>query len=284
MGACGPGVPASSYLSRSWLSCSATAAFSRRRSQGPFLPTPGDPGGTTGAAPPSPQRAMSHPARRRPRGPAPGRPAPPLGRGGVSDRTLGSNPNPPPRLPPGGGRPSAAAGPQPRGSSGAGPRPRDPAAVRRRAGSVYLRRRRSAPCRPGSELPAGTRRVGSGSGALWLSAHLHLCFIESLVQLHLCSLPTPCRPGMPALFFPRETGALDVSHSLLNLLWARKIGIVGVPTVAQHHLIPRASRRPGIPSLASLSGLRIPGCHELPLKSRHPLDPALFGCGVGWQL
>lgn len=53
-----------SYLSTSRLSCSDTAAFSRRRSPGPFLgspflPCPGELRRATGAAPPAPQWAMS---------------------------------------------------------------------------------------------------------------------------------------------------------------------------------------------------------------------------------
>lgn len=58
-------VPASSYLSISWLSCSDTIAFSRRRSQSPFLcnplvQTPGDPRSATGTESPSSQRAIFH--------------------------------------------------------------------------------------------------------------------------------------------------------------------------------------------------------------------------------
>lgn len=93
-------VPASSYLSRSWLSCSDTIAFSRRRSQGPFLcnsllQTPGDPRITAGAALPSPQRAISHEGAAAPRRPgAPGT-SPALEEGGVSDPTPRSYPNPP---------------------------------------------------------------------------------------------------------------------------------------------------------------------------------------------
>lgn len=95
-------VPASSYLSRSWLSCSDTTAFSRRRSLGPFLcnpllQTPGDPRSTTGAVLPSPQRAMPHDGRAAPRRPRTRTHAPPPEERGVSDRVLGSNPNPPPR-------------------------------------------------------------------------------------------------------------------------------------------------------------------------------------------
>lgn len=106
---------AASYLSRSWLSCSATFAFSRRLSLGPFLcspfpQTPGEPRGAVGAAPPSPQPAMPRrrPASRALRSPRPARER----EGGVSDRTLHSYPNPPPRVK-GGRLPSVprAAGP-----------------------------------------------------------------------------------------------------------------------------------------------------------------------------
>lgn len=95
-------VPAASYLSRSWLSCSDTIAFSRRRSLGPFLcnpllPTPGDPRSTTGAVLPSSQRAMPHDGRAAPRRRRTRTHAPPPEERGVSDRVLGSNPNPPPR-------------------------------------------------------------------------------------------------------------------------------------------------------------------------------------------
>lgn len=63
----GEGVSSSapaSYLSTSPQSCSDTAAFSRRRSPGPFLgspfvPSPGDLGKPARAAPPAPQWAMS---------------------------------------------------------------------------------------------------------------------------------------------------------------------------------------------------------------------------------
>ena len=93
-------VPASSYLSRSWLSCSDITAFSRRRSQGPFfcnplLQTPGDLRSTTGVALPSPQRAMSHKGTAAPRRPSTGSQFPAVEERGVSDPTLLSYPNPP---------------------------------------------------------------------------------------------------------------------------------------------------------------------------------------------
>lgn len=93
-------VPASSYLSRSWLSCSDTTAFSRRRSQGPFLcnpllQTPGDPRSTMGAALPSPQPAMSYKGTEAPRRPSVGSQSPAVEEGGVADPTLRSDPNPP---------------------------------------------------------------------------------------------------------------------------------------------------------------------------------------------
>lgn len=70
-------VLAGSYLSISWLSCSDTISFSRRRSHSPFLcnpllPTPGDPRGTPRPVLPSPQRAMSHRGTAAPAAPGPG--------------------------------------------------------------------------------------------------------------------------------------------------------------------------------------------------------------------
>lgn len=95
-------VPAASYLSRSWPSCSDTNAFSRRRSHGPFLGnpllhTPGDPTGAVGATLPSPQRAMSHGGTAVPGVPRTRPHSPPPGERGVSARALGRHPNPPPK-------------------------------------------------------------------------------------------------------------------------------------------------------------------------------------------
>ena len=93
-GAC---VPASSYLSRSWLSCSDTIAFSRRRSHGPFLrnpllQTPGDPRSPAGGALSSPQRAMSPSSAAPPR-----RPFPASRRGRFQTERSAPARNPPPK-------------------------------------------------------------------------------------------------------------------------------------------------------------------------------------------
>lgn len=83
---------AASYLRRSWRSCSDSRAFSRRRSQGPFLckplvPAPGGSRSGPESASPSPQRAMSHQGRRQPRLQAWGSASPHAQEGGVPAET-----------------------------------------------------------------------------------------------------------------------------------------------------------------------------------------------------
>ena len=91
-----------------------------------------------------------------------------------------------------------------------------------------------------------------------LTSRVNKCFIESSVQISQCSLSALYLPGCQRFFPPGKTSSLAVScgesHSLIYLLWARKIGGVSVEEAFPGGLVGKESAS-NVGDLGSIPGL-----------------------------